>query len=65
VSRSSPPLPVASGDLVLGIAAAGGRVDPVLLGTFTCLTSTGEAVLGREVTALLGWERLMWIARPL
>jgi hypothetical protein len=60
-------LSFAPGDLVLaigGIAVAGGRVDPVLLGAFTCLTIVVEVALGQEVTALLGWERLMRTAGP-
>ena len=48
-----------------GIAVAGGRVDPVWLGAFTCLIIILGAALCRGVTALLGWERLVRIAFPL
>jgi energy-coupling factor transport system substrate-specific component len=62
------PLPFAPGDIVLaigGIAVAGGRVNPVLLVGLTLVAIIVGAALGREVTALLGWDRLMTIARPL
>ena len=62
------PLPFAPGDIVLaigGIAVAGGRVNPVLLVGLTLVAIIVGAALGREVTALLGWDRLMKIARPL
>jgi energy-coupling factor transport system substrate-specific component len=62
------PLPFAPGDIVLavgGIAVAGGRVNPVLLVGMTLVAIIVGAALGREVTALLGWDRLMKIARPL
>ena len=62
------PLPFAPGDLVLviaGIAIASGRVNPVLTVSFALAACIVGAALGREVTALLGWERLMKLARPL
>jgi energy-coupling factor transport system substrate-specific component len=62
------PLPFAPGDLVLGIggiAIASGRVNPVLVVGLTFVAVVVGAMLGREITALLGWERLMKIARPL
>ena len=62
------PLPFAPGDLVLaigGIAVAGGRVNPVLMVGLTLVAIIVGAALGREITALLGWDRLMKIARPL
>ncbi|HSO93985.1 MAG TPA: DUF4013 domain-containing protein, partial [Candidatus Dormibacteraeota bacterium] len=62
------PLPFVPGDLVLvigGIAIAGGRVDPILIVTGALLACIVGATLGREITALLGWERLMKIARLL
>ena len=62
------PLPFAPGDIVLaigGIAVAGGRVNPVLLCGLTLVAIIVGATLGREITALLGWTRLMRIARPL
>jgi energy-coupling factor transport system substrate-specific component len=62
------PLPFAPGDLILaigGIAIAGGRVNPVwLVGAVAVATLLG-AVLGREIFALLGWNRLMRVAEPL
>ncbi|HXN01874.1 MAG TPA: DUF4013 domain-containing protein [Candidatus Dormibacteraeota bacterium] len=62
------PLPFAPGDIVLaigGIAVAGGRVNSVLMVGLTLVAIIVGATLGREITALLGWERLMKIARPL
>jgi membrane protein DedA with SNARE-associated domain len=62
------PLPFAPGDLVLaigGIAIAGGRVNPAwFVASVTAAVLIG-AILGREITALLGWERLMRLAAPL
>jgi energy-coupling factor transport system substrate-specific component len=62
------PLPFAPGDLVLaigGIAIAGGRVNPALFVTGVTLAILAGAILGREIFALLGWERLMRVAEPL
>src|SRR6202521_5752111 len=62
------PLPFAPGDIVLaigGIAVAGGRVNSVLMVGLTLVAIIVGAPLGREIPALLGWERLMKIARPL
>ena len=62
------PLPFAPGDLVLaigGIAIAGGRVNPSLLVASVTIAILGGAILGREIFALLGWERLMRVADPL
>jgi energy-coupling factor transport system substrate-specific component len=62
------PIPFAPGDLVLaiaGIAIAGGRVNPVLMVSLALLATVSGAALGREIFALLGWERLMKLARPL
>src|SRR2546426_63244 len=62
------PLPFAPGDLVLaigGIAIAGGRVNAALfVGAVTVSILTG-AIFGREIFALVGWDRLMRVARPL
>src|ERR1700716_3623107 len=62
------PLPFAPGDIVLaigGIAIAGGRGNPVLRVGLTWVAIILGATLGREITALLGWDRVMKIARPL
>jgi energy-coupling factor transport system substrate-specific component len=68
IEETGVPLPFAPGDLVLaigGIAVAGGRVNPVLLVAAVAATITIGAIVGREVAAQLGWERLMRIAAPL
>src|SRR3979411_1431058 len=60
------PLPFAPGDLMLaiaGIAIAGGRVNAVLMVTAAFAATTVGAVLGREISALVGWDRLMTVAR--
>jgi energy-coupling factor transport system substrate-specific component len=62
------PLPFAPGDLLLaiaGIAIAAGRVNPLAMVGFAVAAILVGAILGREVFALLGWERLMRVARPL
>ena len=62
------PLPFAPGDLVLaigGIAIAGGRVNAALFVGAVSISILSGAILGREIFALLGWERLMRVARPL
>src|SRR4030088_2269121 len=62
------PLPFAPGDIVLaigGIAIAGGGVNPVLMVGLTLVAIILGAVLGRDITALLGRDRIMKIARPL
>src|SRR6202022_1251664 len=62
------PLLFAPGDIVLvigGIGIASGRVNPALMVPFVLVACIVGAVLGREITALLGWERLMKLARPL
>src|ERR1700716_562989 len=59
------PLPFAPGDLMLaiaGIAIAGGRVNAVLMVTAAFAATTVGAVLGREISALVGWDRLMTVA---
>ena len=62
------PLPFAPGDLLLaiaGIAIAAGRVNaPMMVGLAVGSILVG-ALLGRELFALLGWERLMRVVRPL
>jgi energy-coupling factor transport system substrate-specific component len=62
------PLPFAPGDLLLaigGIAIAAGRVNPALLPGAAAASVMAGAIAGRELFALLGWERLMRVARPL
>lgn len=62
------PLPFAPGDIVLtvsGIAVAGGHVNAVELVGALFVTILAGAILGREIFALLGWERLMRAAVPL
>jgi energy-coupling factor transport system substrate-specific component len=62
------PIPFAPGDIMLaigGIAIAAGRVDPVMLVLAVFVASVSGAVLGRELFALLGWERLMAVATRL
>jgi len=60
------PLLVAPGDLLLtigGVAIAAGRVDPLLFGGVAFAAIVAGAMAGRELFALLGWERLMRVAR--
>jgi energy-coupling factor transport system substrate-specific component len=62
------PLPFAPGDLLLaiaGIAIAAGKVQlaPMVLAALASIA--GGAVVGREIFALIGWDRLMKIAGPL
>src|SRR2546421_7206609 len=62
------PLPFAPGDIVLaigGIAIAGGRASAAALVGAVAVASVGGAILGREIFALLGWQRLMIVAEPL
>ncbi len=68
VEEAGVPLPFAPGDLMLaigGIAIAGGRVNAA---SFVLVAATAVfvgALAGREIFALLGWERLMRVAKPL
>jgi energy-coupling factor transport system substrate-specific component len=62
------PLPFAPGDLLLaiaGIAIAAGRVNPELMVGVAFAAILAGALAGRELFALLGWERLTRVARPL
>src|SRR5438067_2014778 len=62
------PLPFAPGDLVLaigGIAIAGGRVSAAAIVAGATIATLVGAVLGREIFAVLGWQRLMRVAEPL
>src|SRR5207249_350877 len=59
---------VVPGGLVLaigGIALAGGRVTAALFVGAVAVAVLSGAVLGREIFALLGWDRLMRVAQPL
>jgi len=62
------PIPFAPGDVLLalgGIAIAAGRVDPVTLVVVVFVATISGALLGREIFALVGWERLMKLATRL
>lgn len=62
------PLPFAPGDVVLaigGIAIAGGRVSPIMLVPAVMISSSLGALIGRDVFAWLGWQRLMKVANLL
>jgi energy-coupling factor transport system substrate-specific component len=62
------PLPFAPGDLLLavaGIGIAAGRVNAALMVGSSVAAILAGATVGRELFALLGWERLMRLARPL
>jgi energy-coupling factor transport system substrate-specific component len=62
------PLPFAPGDIVLaitGIAIAGGRVNAgAMVAALTVAVIVG-AIIGHQLAAMLGWQRLMRIAEPL
>jgi energy-coupling factor transport system substrate-specific component len=62
------PLFFAPGDIVLaaaGVAVAGGRVNPAALVGAVFVTCLVGAMLGREIFARIGWDRLMRLAGPL
>src|SRR5256886_13804662 len=68
IEEAGVPLPFAPGDLVLaigGIAIAGGRVSAALFVGAVSVAILSGAIFGREIFALLGWDRLMRVARPL
>jgi len=68
IEEAGVPLPFAPGDLVLaigGIAIAGGRVNAALFVGAVAVAILSGAIFGRELFALLGWDRLMRVARPL
>ncbi len=68
MEESGVPIPFAPGDLLLaigGIAIAAGRVNPVVMPLAAVTAIVMGATLGREIFALLGWERLMRVAGPL
>jgi energy-coupling factor transport system substrate-specific component len=59
------PLPFAPGDLVLaiaGIAIAGGRVSALAMVAAVFAATTVGAAVGREIFALVGWDRLLKLA---
>jgi energy-coupling factor transport system substrate-specific component len=59
------PLPFAPGDLVLaiaGIAIAGGRVNALVMVAAVLAATTIGAAIGREIFALVGWDRLLKLA---
>ena len=60
------PLPFAPGDLLLtvgGIAIAAGRIDAVAFVVAAFAAIVGGAMTGRELFGLLGWQRLLQVAR--
>ena len=62
------PLVFAPGDIVLaiaGIAIAGGRVNAAAMVVALAMAIVGGGILGREIFAIVGWERLMRVAQPL
>ena len=62
------PLFFAPGDIVLalaGIAIAGSRVNAVAMVVALAVAIVGGGILGREIFAIVGWERLMRVAQPL
>ena len=68
IEEAGVPVPFAPGDLVLaigGIAIAGGRVNPVVFVLAVVASILAGATTGREIFALLGWQRLMRVAEPL
>jgi energy-coupling factor transport system substrate-specific component len=65
VEECGVPLPFAPGDLVLaiaGIAIAGGRVNALMMVAAVLAATNLGAVIGREIFALVGWDRLMKVA---
>lgn len=68
IEETGVPLPFAPGDLLLaigGIAIAAGRVAPLMLIAVVSVAIVSGATLGREIFALVGWERLKRVARRL
>jgi energy-coupling factor transport system substrate-specific component len=68
VEESGVPLPFAPGDLLLaigGIGIAAGRVNLAVMPLAAVVAIVAGAVVGRELFALLGWDRLMRVAGPL
>jgi energy-coupling factor transport system substrate-specific component len=62
------PLFFAPGDIVLaisGIAIAGGRVNAAAMVGALLVAIVFGGLLGREIFAALGWQRLMRVAQPL
>ena len=68
IEETGVPLFFAPGDLLLGlggIAIATGRVNPFLFVPAVFVATLSGALIGRELFAWLGWERLMKVARRL
>jgi energy-coupling factor transport system substrate-specific component len=68
IEEAGVPLPIAPGDLLLavaGIGIAAGKVSPVVMPLAATASIVAGAMVGREVFALIGWERLMRVAGPL
>ena len=68
VEEAGVPVPFAPGDLLLaigGIAIAAGRVNPASFVAVVFVATVTGAVLGREIFALVGWERLLRLATRL
>ena len=60
IEETGVPIPFAPGDLLLaigGIAIAAGRVSPLQLVPVVFLAVVGGAVVGREIFAMVGWNR--------
>jgi energy-coupling factor transport system substrate-specific component len=60
------PLPLAPGDVLLaigGIAIAAGKIPALEFIAIAMAAILTGAILGREIFALLGWERLLRLAR--
>jgi energy-coupling factor transport system substrate-specific component len=68
VEEAGVPVPFAPGDLMLaigGIAIAAGRVNPVSFVAVVLAATVTGALLGREIFALVGWQRLLRLATRL
>ena len=68
IEEAGVPLPLAPGDLLLaigGIAIAAGKISALEFIAIALVAVIGGALLGREIFALVGWRRLLRLARPL
>ena len=62
------PLPLAPGDLLLaigGIAVAAGKISAFEFIAIVMTAIVSGGIVGREIFALVGWRRLLKVARPL